>query len=128
MVPRKDVAGIVFFTVKIIFFFKLLVAFLKSRLGFVRIAMEKGCDTVPVCGFGQTEINKWWKPNADLILQIGRAIRVAPIIFRGICGNGVDRRASRFSQVYSIQTVYHSDRHDCYIDTNFMERIDVCNW
>ncbi|KAL1825462.1 hypothetical protein ACET3Z_012240 [Daucus carota] len=46
--------------------------------------MEKGCDTVPVFNFGQTEVNRWWKPHGNLFLQIGGS-RVAPI-FRGICG------------------------------------------
>ncbi|KAH7437400.1 hypothetical protein KP509_05G069600 [Ceratopteris richardii] len=65
------------------------VAYLKKRLGFIRIAIELGVPLVPCFIFGQTRVYNWWKPKGMVYNQVSRALRFAPLVFWGMFGSPI---------------------------------------
>ncbi|PAN34838.1 hypothetical protein PAHAL_6G163000 [Panicum hallii] len=68
------------------------VAFIKSRKGFVKIAMQNGCPLVPIFCFGQNDAYKWWNPDIKLLTRIATALKSIPVIYWGKFGTPIPYR------------------------------------
>ncbi|CAL5097725.1 unnamed protein product [Urochloa decumbens] len=69
------------------------VAFIKSRKGFVKIAMQNGCPLVPVFCFGQNNAYRWWNPNINLLTRIATALKSLPVFYWGRFGTPIPYRS-----------------------------------
>lgn len=77
------------------------VAYLKSRRGFIRLALEAGSPIVPVFAFGQSKMFQYIRPLLDpphfglvpktLWARIARRIGYAPMIIWGLWGTAMPR-------------------------------------
>lgn len=62
------------------------VLFLKSRLGFVKLAMQQGVPIIPVFSFGLAGTFDCWLPRAQWMKDFGRKIGFLPLVFFGLWG------------------------------------------
>jgi 2-acylglycerol O-acyltransferase 2 len=62
------------------------VLFLKSRLGFVKLAMVHGTALVPVFSFGLRKMFTFWAPKSKLVRNLGRTLGFLPMLFFGMFG------------------------------------------
>jgi hypothetical protein len=60
------------------------VLFLRSRKGFVRLALQYGCPLVPMFTFGQREVLVPWFCNNSLINLIGHKCGYVAMVYFGV--------------------------------------------
>lgn len=63
-----------------------LYLYLSKRLGFVKVALEKGAPIVPAFCFGILETYSWWIVPGKISERIGRTIGFMPMIYFGAMG------------------------------------------
>jgi 2-acylglycerol O-acyltransferase 2 len=62
------------------------VLYLKSRLGFVKLAMQQGVPIIPAFSFGLRKTFDCWLPRSKFVQDIGRKIGFLPLVFFGVGG------------------------------------------
>lgn len=72
-------------------------AFLRSRLGFIRMAMQNGASVVPVFAFGQRATYRWWRPDGapwvrSALAIVSRSVGMVPLAIWGAAGTPLPRR------------------------------------
>jgi 2-acylglycerol O-acyltransferase 2 len=62
------------------------VLFLRSRFGFVKLALQQGVAIVPVFSFGLQNAFTSWIPKSKLARRMGKVLGFLPMTFFGVCG------------------------------------------
>lgn len=57
--------------------------FLKSRKGFIKLAIQQGCDLVPCYHFGNTQILSMFNPASGVLMRFSRKLRMSLIFCWG---------------------------------------------
>jgi len=60
------------------------VLYLKSRFGFIKLALEYGIPLVPVFSFGIDKIFNFWRPKGELVNNVARQIGFLPVLIFGL--------------------------------------------
>uniref|UniRef100_A0ACD5TB66 Uncharacterized protein n=1 Tax=Avena sativa TaxID=4498 RepID=A0ACD5TB66_AVESA len=91
------------------------VACIRSRKGFIRIAVQTGCSLVPVFCFGQGHVYNWWRPGNKILVSMIRAIKAPPIIFWGKFGSPIPFRSPMHVYVgrpIEVKKINHPTTHE----------------
>lgn len=68
------------------------VVYIKSRKGFVRLALQEGASLVPVYAFGHTQLHSVHPGPGGFFMQLSRKLRICILLyFRGLWGTPVPR-------------------------------------
>jgi len=69
--------------------------YLRSRKGFIHVAIQKGASILPVFGFGQSNLYKYWRPLYDhpsspftrnMFTRLSRVLKFVPMVVWGYAG------------------------------------------
>lgn len=62
------------------------ILYLKSRFGFIKLALIHGVALIPVFTFGLRDSYSYWVPRHPLMLKLARHIGFLPMVFFGVWG------------------------------------------
>jgi len=116
--------------------------YLKNRRGFIHLAIKNGANIVPVFGFGQSDLYKYWRPLYDwpasswtrkVFARLSRAIAFVPMVAWGSMGPVPYReqltiyigKPIRVEKVPDI--AIHDERVQIYLDEYIHELRSVYN-